>query len=322
MDHAQFLRNEVQGSHAQFHQFVLALSEGAHDDQYFFFEGDDDPVFYVGQSLSFLNAREYHIFICRGRSDVLKVHELVARDGRASERSHFFIDRDHNDILASPSDYPASVFQTRCYSFENYLVCDRVVRRFWVERLHLPSTDARLTKYVARFHAMHTSLMKRLRLLMALVLVGRGIEGREPLKLNLNNVNLDKVLKLDAGMEQVRWMPNAVQHFLAASNMIESGLSAISAATVRHICKKYLSGDAKTYVRGKYELWFFVKFLMATSRELSDKKVANASGLARAKPKEPLTFTNSIMHLSPLAPCPADLSGFLLRRLGAPHALQ
>lgn len=319
MDHAEVLREEAGGSHAQFHQFILALQKGQADDQYLFFEGDDDPLFYVDLAQNFLNDRLHLEFICHGREGVLKVHELVARDRRAIERAHFFIDKDHNDILNGEEKFSGSIFRTVGYSFENYIVCERVLRRFWVERLHLPSTDSRLDQTIGAFRSMHKSFMRRMRILMALVLIGRGIDGRTALKLNLNNVSLDRVLRLDFSSLDVRWLPNAMQSFLAASNMIQAGVGPIRSIDIRRTCRAHLSSeDAKLYVRGKYELWFLVKFLMAKTRELADKKTAATLGVSRAKPNETISPANCLIQLAPLCPCPKDLARFFLERLGLP----
>lgn len=320
MDHATRLREEAESPHAQFHQYVLLISKGQPDDQYFFFEGDDDPIFYGDQAQSFLGERLYHDFICRGREEVLKAHDLVARDGRAIDRTHFFVDKDHNDIMGGRTNFSASIFQTCFYSFENYLVCERVLRRFWVERLHLSSSDERLEHTIDTFRVMHLSLMKRMRVLMALVLIGRGIEGRASLKLNLNNVCLDKVLRLDFSRRRINWQPNAIQNFLSASNMIQAAVGPIKNSDIRRICRTYLaSTDAKHYVRGKFELWFFVKFLMFKTGELAERKSALALGVARAKPNEAITHTNCVIYLASLCPCPKDLTKYFLERLGSPQ---
>jgi len=320
MNYVDFLRKEAEGSHAQFHQFLLTVGQEGPDSHYFFFEGDDDPLFYLDQAQSFLENRTYYEFICQGREGVLKVHELVARDGRASDRTHFFVDKDHNDIMGGVQPTAPSVFQTYCYSFENYLVCDRVLRRFWGERLHLPSTDQRLAETMELFREMRSSLMKRMRILMAIVLIGRGIEGRQQLKLNLNNINLDKVLKIDLGARRVGWMRDGFRHFLSASNMTQAGIGPVRSSDIRRICRRYLAaGDPKHYVRGKFELWFLVRFLMIKTKELADRKLAASAGVARARPKENITLSNCIIQLAPLCPCPQDVSRFLISRLGNPQ---
>ena len=316
-DQAKLLRDEARTPHALYHQFALAQSKSAADAQFLFFEGVDDPVFFVGHIVPRLNGRDYYEFICNGRDGVIKVHELCTRDGRASDRTLFFIDKDHTDILGAATELPTSLFQTECYSFENYIVCKQVFRRFWTERLRLQSTDGRYSEYSDRFDKLHCSFAARMRLLMAIVLIGRGLEGRPRAKLNLNNVNLEKVISVDLPTGRVRWMRSGGQHFLAASNIKESGIQ-VRGDDVRRVYRTFLRDkDPKSYIRGKYELWFFVRFLAAMSRTLSDKQAAKATGLPRATPGEIICYGTCLDSLSGLSTCPTALGVFLDDRIAA-----
>lgn len=311
MDQVDLLRNEAKSPHAVFHQFILTQSKSANDARFLFFEGEDDPVFYIGQILPYLCNREYHEFVCNGRDGVIKLHDLCARDGRSTDRTLFFIDKDHSDILSPQATLPTCFFQTECYSFENYIVCESVFRRFWVERLHLQSTDARYANWLKRFKGLSCSFASRMRLLMAIVLIGRGVDGRSTVKLNLNNVKLEKVISIDFKAERVRWLPRGGHNFFAASNLRDSSIF-VRGDEIRHVYRKFLrEKNPKCYIRGKYELWFFVQFLSMLSRTLGDKAAANATGLQRAKPSEIICFANCLNSLSALTPCPAELTAFL-----------
>lgn len=173
--------------------------------------------------------------------------------------------------------------------------------------------------YIEKYRLMHAVFMRRMRLLMGMVLVGRGIDGKGGVKLNLNNANLDRVIKIDVASGTVRWAKNALSNFSQSVNLnplVEAGLAL---EDVRRICRKYLPlGYSKAYVRGKYELWFLIKYLIGMTRELSDRGAAALSGLPRAKPRDSLGFSNGVLYLSPLAPCPKDLSCFLIKRFGVP----
>ena len=316
-DQANLLRDQARTPHALYHEFALAQSKCATDAHFLFFEGVDDPVFFAGHIVPRLNGRDYYEFICNGRDGVIKVQELCARDGRASNRTLFFIDKDHTDILGAATEFPSGLFQTECYSFENYIVCKQVFRRFWTERLRLQCTDKRYSEYADLFDKLHCSFAARMRLLMAIVLIGRGIEGRPLAKLNLNNVNLEKVISVDLSAGKVRWMPSGGQHFLAASNIKQSGIR-VRGDDVRRVYRTFLRGrDSKSYIRGKYELWFFVRLLAAMSRTLSDKQTAKVTGLPRATPGEIICYGTCLDSLSGLSTCPAALGVFLDARIAA-----
>ncbi len=310
MDYAERLRIEARGAHAQFHEYALIVGGAPSDYVFLFFEGEDDPIFYNNFIIPRLVGRGYREFVCLGRSEVLRAHEMVARDGRSNGRALFFIDKDHSNIVDPKFTPPSSVYQTDVYSFENYLVCFEVFRRFWVERLRLPLSDKRFDLWHARLTSLHGGFMRRSRVLMALVLIGRGVEGGGSVKLNLNNANLKNVFDIrfydDIG--SVRWRRGGGRGFVAAVNLEGSK---ISMSRIKSISKNYLQGEPKGYVRGKYEAWVFVKFLQEMTRVLSDKAANVATGEKRAKPVEMVSESNFVSMVASLVPCPNSLMEFL-----------
>lgn len=316
MDYAELLRRETHDAHAIFHQFALAVSTAQAGSLFFFFEGDEDPSFYMPHIAPRISGRSFHTLICYGRHQVLKANELVERDGRGTGRTLFFVDKDHTDIVAgAPNTVPRSVFQTCYYSIENYLTCEAVFRRFWVERLHLSDLDPRYPTYLSALNVLTANFVKKSRVLMSLVLIGRGIDGLTAVKLNLNNVQLDRIIQVDTVACVCRFKPGAMQHFLAGSN-IGIGNPALSNQKIRDVFRKHLrSCDPNAYIRGKYALWFFWKVLTAFTRQLSDRASARAAGTKRATPSIPMGFDFAVESLAPLAPCPPDLADFLAESL-------
>jgi len=313
MDQAKLLREEARSPYSIFQQVVTSLPRCAGNALFVFFEGEDDPVYYTGHLIGAIGDREHHAFVCYGRTPVLKVQQLCDRDGRISNRALYFIDKDHTDIISPErAALPRSVFETSTYSFENYLVCDQSYRRFWTERLHLLSTDIRFEQHATLFKQAKARFASRMRLLMAMLLIGRGVDGHKALRLNLNNVDLNRILHIDHSSGMVRWTSGAGLAFLQSSNMRESGVSEIRGDELRRIFRRHLRDrEPKSYIRGKYELWFFVKFLMLTTADLSNKKLAAKLGVQRATPKGHLSMTNAVEMIAALAPCPADLAQFL-----------
>lgn len=311
MDYVDLLRAEARNGHASFHEFALSLSRLPSDCVFFFFEGEDDPSFYIRFASAHLGEREYREHNCAGKASVLKAYELVRQDGRALDRALFFVDRDHSRFLGEAAA-PRDVFETEPYSFENYLVCERVFRRYWAEHLHLSVDDPRFGTWLKKFRSAHADFVGRMRFMMAAVLIGRGIDGQKPIKLNLNNANLDNVFVVDAEAGKAAWRPDGVMKFLASVNLSRDVCSYRAA---RKIARDLLSGDPKSYVRGKYELWFFVKFLQGLTRLLADRQLAKTQKLARATPKEDLTQSGAVHALGSLTPLPAPLGDYLIRRV-------
>jgi hypothetical protein len=316
MSYVDELRAEAHEAHSVFHEFILALAIVPGDAFFAFYEGEEDASFYSMHIMSKAAPRQLVSFTCDGRTEVLKVNALILQDGRASDRSLFFVDKDHTDIVnpAAPP-HTANIFQTSFYSIENYLVSVDVFRQFWVQRLHLSILDPRLNEYIKRFIDMRGFFVKRSRVLMAIVLFGRGIDDRPPVKLNLNNVQLDKVVDVDVEANHCSFKGEAGRHFLAATNLKNSG-AAPTSWEIRQIYRRHLKGrDGPCFVRGKYELWFFWKVLMGFTRELSDRDRAKASGCKRATPSWTLSLAGCVEALAGLSPCPPELARFLQARI-------
>ena len=311
------MRAEARGAHAVFHQFALARSTDAAA-LFFFFEGEEDPTFYMPHIIARISDRRHHVFICYGRAEVLKTHSLVERDGRGTLQTLFFVDKDHTDFLNPALEaLPSSVFQTDCYSIENYLACESVFRRFWIERLHLSDLDPRYQTCCASLGRVMASFEARCRALMALILLGRGIDGSAPIKLNLNNVQLEKMFSVAADRGICRYKAGALRHFLAATGLgahIPQHCGPRIKAVVRNCLR---SRSPKTYIRGKYDLWVFAKSLAYFTRQLSDRETARRTGLPRATPTVPLTIESAVDSLAPLTSCPPPLAAFLDRALMA-----
>jgi hypothetical protein len=234
----------------------------------------------------------------------------VLHDGRALRQSLFFVDKDHTDIMGLAPSAEPQVFQTSHYSIENYLVSEETFSGYWSEILHLDTHDERKAAHWARFQNAYEEFVPRLCTLMALVLIGRGIDERPPRKLNLNNARLELVFDLNFESGRCAYRPGAGQHFVVATNAVEypsQQVTALKSIILRHLGHR----PPKTFIRGKYELWFFVKFLQATAQMLSSRRLAKESGLRRATPKVALTQEAAVELLAGRASCPADLQQFL-----------
>ena len=169
MDYAERLKMEAHGAHSRFHEYTLAVSKNEKL-IFLFFEGEDDPCFYMTYLSPLLDGKEYIEYICNGRDGVIKTYDLISRDPRHTNSAMFFVDKDHTDFLNFKTPVANVIFQTDYYSFENYLVCDAVFRRFWCERLHLRIDDARYAIYLASLNNMVGNFYKKMKFFTSIIL--------------------------------------------------------------------------------------------------------------------------------------------------------
>src|SRR5688572_11924838 len=128
---------------AQFNTFLLEYKPNARR-VYAFLEGRDDPCFYrrmIAESLP--NGYTLRLVQCGSRRGVLDALDRFSARYVANPRVLGIIDKDHSDLVAggAAANYPHT-FETTCYSVENYVCEPTIVRRYCVESLGLPDTDA------------------------------------------------------------------------------------------------------------------------------------------------------------------------------------
>lgn len=118
------LREARTGS-AQVAYQEFALHTGRSSDGLFcFFEGKGgtDNPYYVPRIKQFI--QKYHPILCGGKDTVLKVHELITIHPEYDKyKKAFFVDRDFDTPL---KPYSPPIFETPCYSVENFYVSEIV----------------------------------------------------------------------------------------------------------------------------------------------------------------------------------------------------
>lgn len=309
-DYAEKLRQARTKPHAVFHKFVLLLGQAGGEKFFLFFEGNDDGAFYMPYVRESIRERELVPMVCEGRTEVLKACSLVDVDGRGTTCTLFFIDKDHSDYLGEKRPHHARVFETAYYAIENYLVCEEAITAFWTEILHLEWADERKEHFLELFRTIYPIFCRRMRLLMALVLVGRGaVPSFSARKLNLNNANLENLFEIDFDSGKCKLRRDAGIRFCIATNILQKGDVNIW-HQLRSAFRDCLDGEQpKKYIRGKYELWFFAKFLQHMVKKLSAKDVSRAA--KRATPNVTITSGNAVSLLSSKVRCPAELRAIL-----------
>ena len=83
---------------------------------YCFFEGYEDQTFYPIRIESYSKAQDYRDYVCGGKEEVLKVHNLIKNHSHyKTTKTAFFVDRDFDSELINDD-----VYVTPTYSIENF----------------------------------------------------------------------------------------------------------------------------------------------------------------------------------------------------------
>lgn len=131
MLYIETLRKSREKAQVAYQEFVLHTGKGK-DGLFCFFEGNDNG-YYVPRIKRFTD--NYHPIKCGGRDKVLEVYRLINNHSEYDKyKKVFFIDRDFNEPLP-PHNPP--IFETPCYSIENFYVSVDVFQEILKNELHL-----------------------------------------------------------------------------------------------------------------------------------------------------------------------------------------
>ncbi|MGK7945828.1 MAG: DUF4435 domain-containing protein [Microcystaceae cyanobacterium] len=130
------IKAREEASNVPYQEFIKLVREYPNE-LFCFFEGKDNPYYYdrIKQSITL----QINSVNCKGRKGVLKVHQLISYHPEYNKyKKAFFIDRDFNQPL--PPQSPP-VFETPCYSIENFYVSLEVFKEIMKNELHLSAVS-------------------------------------------------------------------------------------------------------------------------------------------------------------------------------------
>lgn len=306
MNFADKLRMERNTRPSVWIQFTNQYKGGT-SDIYLFFEGKDDPSFYLPLLRNKYNGTgSLRPFQCNGKSTVLSLIPRISAHIDKQWRALFFVDKDIDDLLGTPTAGSHNLFVTQHYSIENYLVTEEMLDAVWQEILHLPLSDTRLDLIKKKYLEQYERFLRVSRVIMAWVMWAR-MGGLEPA---LKNINLSKSISIDDNFDL------AISSYLLREIHDASGCSAPhpNIFSLRKYLERLRSLEPKHYIRGKFELWFFVTFFQKAANVLSQK---GEQGSIRAVIKTQINLENAVEILASRIRTPRDLSLFLDRWIGA-----
>ena len=92
-----------------------------------FYEGDDDVIYYESRISVFIGSNTSFPFKCKGKKNVLKIHDLLKSKNidLSHNKTLFFVDHD----FEKNKSYPNDVYVTPCYAIENLYFTDNAFEK-------------------------------------------------------------------------------------------------------------------------------------------------------------------------------------------------
>ncbi|HCH54008.1 MAG TPA: hypothetical protein DE109_11045 [Aeromonas sp.] len=265
------------------------------------FEGED-AKYYGPRIDNIFNKTERKNLPCKGKKNVLSLREKVKQNIELSKaKILYFVDSDF-DGDCSDSD----IYCTPCYSIENFYAHSCVLDKILKDEFALCSfKDDELIKAIcSHYEKLELNVDESLLDLNAWIFVRKDeIKLGTPISLNLDNVEIDKIIKINDDASVIKIYTERTLDDLFS---VDTKLDYDKFNTIREELKKQ---DLKLVSRGKYRLEFFRCFL---SKLVDDARKANS--FFHGEKKKPRLFLSKQQLLSELtqyAITPECLMNFL-----------
>ncbi|WP_212377151.1 DUF4435 domain-containing protein [Acetobacter persici] len=262
-DYAQYLLEEANSSIAALHQFKLLYNPNQ-EEYHFFFEGEEDGLFYMPEARRYVGDKNYYIYDCGGKKNVIEVRDSAKEELYDINKCLFFVDRDYDDILGIQVEIDEHTYITDHYSIENDLsnVCG--ARILMSDIIRISKADPEFSRIE---NTISTGLLKFYRKILPLSawIIAAKQEGCAP---NLRNTTGLKGIVTLSGLD-----PKLTKSgFVEFKKRVISNEKRPSISSVLKWARILDINSAKKWVRGKYDIWFFQVLLLSALNEANSRR--------------------------------------------------
>lgn len=301
MEFLDYLKNAAKSNTATYTKFLQQYN--TNDNAiHIFFEGKDDPSFYSNyiERYKKKNQRLYY-YRAKNKKGVYENYEKIEWCNYQKNRVLFLVDKDFREILNQTYPTDDNIFETKYYSIENYLVTKSMFARCLRELLSIDD-DSLINKITREFIIQLVNFHKEIMPVISLILYYRD----NNMVANLNQIDLSNVFSFN---EKVKRKRNIKEYLEKA---MDTNSTAPFAEVLRHMRTLSQISNSKYFVRGKYEMWFFIKFINSIPEILNCNR---KKGEPKCKLSVNISESTAVQVLAPRLRIPSDLKDFLDRNL-------
>lgn len=271
---------------------------------YVFLEGRVDVPFYSFHIRKYFKEGWTVSFVrCGPKRNVLRYWSDFSERFGVNHRAIFFVDRDFDHLFKGQLQKNALLYETSCYSVENFVCSIDAVERYCIEAFGVAMGSAELAAISDAYINALQSFDNVMLSIMAWMLAAR----RQGLNPNLGNLSTADLVELDSDFLVNSKLPrNGVIGYLRSRTGHNAPLEEVCQCqfvlAIRDLSA--LTFDVRT--RGKQAAWLVVAFLRRIQTELS---ATDADILTRIQISE----ANAVEVLAPRIDTPQCLDRFMSR---------
>lgn len=303
-DYASYLCEEARSDIAALHQFRILYNpnENSH---HFFFEGEEDSLFFMPEARRHIPNVPTHIYDCGGKRNVIQVRDEIKLGGYSLNSCLFFVDRDYDDFLGTQVALDEFTYITDNYSIENDIATLEAAVVMMEDVLRISRADPDFLKIEKMLIEAYRDFHIEARSLVAWILAAKEEKCSPNLR---NTVGLKNIVTLVGVKPKI-----TSKGFLEFKKKVIVNNKKPSFKRILNWRRRLDLSQAKLWIRGKYDLWFFHSSLISALDEINTQRKTNG-----ARPiSVPAIVKEGKMFeiLGGRIPAPKSLQEFYRRRL-------
>ena len=303
-----------------------------------FVENQDDMDFYKNFIKSYYSNFQLYQYLQEGKDGVVGAYKNANWNKFNKNRVLFFRDKDYDDILEKEMIQDHNFFITEYYSIENYLI-NEVVFDLILRRIYKIQNEVLIRELIDKFNIAYLSFREGLISITSWILIYRRIGEHAVLDgLNLGDFFFSHKLSLLKKRFLKKSMFDELQKERSTPHIVRNSIRFIKSKT---ILEKSTGADpvhwsyddmivnlrvlqkienTKAYIRGKYDLWFFIHICLVNMRqivtdlnaEITNHNSNNEHKITRIQCSIEIHEGNIFMIIPPLLEyVPDDIARFL-----------
>lgn len=276
-----------------------------------FFEGYDDATYYGVRITENLNGPKWEGVPCGGKEQVLNVCYLLNNHQHEEYRKAkkaFFVDRDFD--LPIPDEVRKKVYETPCYSIENFyttLECFKRIIKYGFNIEQFKDDDSEIFENcINLFLKTQNKFHDKISDLNTWIMIAREREKQkdqsERKKLNLKDIKFISLFSMEINNIEKKYNLDDIKKMY-------SNFDDIKDSEIKEKMKEFPPEMRGCVFRGKFEIAFLSKFLRKLQGDLSSRNPIHFKN----KRKVSFNFTdaNILSDLSNFADTPNCLRNYL-----------
>jgi len=238
---------------------------------YCFYEGKDDSKYY-NERINTFGLKNLHHFECKGKSNVLKLREIILEKNSNSQykiSSLYFIDKDYDDII-NETDYnywkeANNIYVTPCYSIENCYTSKNVFKKILKSEFYLQEIDRDYKKLIKLFTVRQKEFHRCLLELNSWIVTYKYFYDKKEIseEISYGNLTLNKIINFN--LESISIKLDIQDYFTSKIEVLPNNF-----LEVKETMKNTLKINPKCNFRGKFEIDFLYSFITLINDDKSE----------------------------------------------------